>query len=189
MALDPITLYGLATDEFGARLARVGAAGWVAPTPCDQWTVRDLVRHVVEEDLWAVGLLGGLTLDEAGAKLPADPLAPDPATAYAAAVDAALAVARQDGAAERTVHLSFGDTPAGEYLMQLTADHVVHAWDLATALLGDDRLPAELTAAVLEWFGPQEGAYRAAGVIGPRPALPDHPDDLTRLLAAFGRTR
>jgi uncharacterized protein (TIGR03086 family) len=188
MTSDPIALYGLATDWFGVKVAQVSVADWAASTPCPQWTVRDLVRHVVEEDLWAAGLLSGFTLDEAGARLPADPLAGDPARAYAAAVDAALAVARQDGAAERTVHLSFGDTPAREYLMQLTADHVVHAWDLATTLDGSDPPPPLLVTAVLDWFGPHEDAYRAAGAIGPRPALAEDPDDLTRLLAAFGRT-
>jgi uncharacterized protein (TIGR03086 family) len=147
------------------------------------------VRHVVEEDLWASGLLAGLSLTDAGAQLPADPLAPDPAAATSAAVESALAVARQPGTVDRTVHLSFGDTSAAEYLMQLTADHVVHAWDLTTALHRDDPPPPALVTAVLTWFGRHEDAYRAAGAIGPRPALPDNPDDLTRLLAAFGRIR
>ena len=54
---------------------------------------------------------------------------------------------------ERTVHLSFGDHPGSEYAMQLAADHLVHAWDLARSLGVDDRLDAARCAAVNDWFG------------------------------------
>ena len=40
---------------------------------------------------------------------------------------------------------------------------------------------------MLEWFGPNEDAYRAAGAIGPRVPVPDDADAQTRLLAMFGR--
>ncbi len=186
---DPFTLYGLAADGFGALVARVRAADWTAPTPCAGWNVRDLVRHVVEENLWAARLFAGLTLDEAAAQLPADPLAPDPRSAWTESVDAALTVASDERTPHRTVHLSFGETPAIEYAMQLTADHVVHAWDLAVALSLPGAPPTQLVTAVLDWFGPHESAYRAAGAVGPRPDVPTDADDLTRLLAAFGRTR
>jgi hypothetical protein len=88
----------------------------------------------------------------------------------------------------RTVQLSVGDTPAGEYAMQLFADHLVHAWDLATALGRPDPTDPAHVRAALDWFGPHEAAYRAAGLVGPRPPLPAGADDLTTLLAACGRT-
>jgi uncharacterized protein (TIGR03086 family) len=70
---------------------------------------------------------------------------------------------------------------------QLTADHLVHGWDLARAVGGDERLDPELVDAVSEWFAGREETYRASGIIGPRPELPDDADAQTRLLAAFGR--
>lgn len=184
MDTDPISLYKDAADAFAHLTDDVTGPEWSAATACSGWTVRDLVVHVVEEDLWAQGLFAGLTLEQAGSLLPRDPLGESPAGAYRNAVAGALAVA----GTHDTVHLSIGETPVGEYAMQLFADHLVHAWDLATAL-GRDYVPdpAHVRAA-LDWFGPNEDAYRAAGLIGPRPELPAGADDLTTLLAAFGRT-
>ena len=85
------------------------------------------------------------------------------------------------------MHLSFGDVPGAEYARQLAADHLVHAWDLARALGVDDRLDPDAVQAVLGWFGDNEDAYRAAGVIGPRVELPDGADEQAQLLARFGR--
>jgi uncharacterized protein (TIGR03086 family) len=88
---------------------------------------------------------------------------------------------------DRTVHLSFGDFPGREYAMQLFADHLIHAWDLARAIGADERLDAELVAACTTWFAPVEEAYRSAGAIADRPPVPDGADAQTRLLAMFGR--
>ena len=56
----------------------------------------------------------------------------------------------------RTVHLSFGDHPGAEYAMQLAADHLVHAVDLARALGLDETVDAEAAAA-------DRGVVRADG--------------------------
>jgi len=183
---EPISLYRDAATAFAHLVDDVAGPDWSAPTGCPGWTVRDLVRHVVEEDLWAAGLFAGLTLEQAGARLPQDPLAERPAEACRSAVAGALAAAAAPGV--HMVHLSAGDTPAGEYAMQLFADHLVHTWDLATALARPYVPDAAHVRAVLDWFGAHEDAYRAAGLIGPRPSLPTGADDLTTLLAAFGRT-
>ena len=88
---------------------------------------------------------------------------------------------------ERTVHLSFGETPAAEYARQLAADHLVHAWDLARALGVDDTLDPEAVHAVPSGSSPPRTLWRAAGVIGPRVPVPDDADEQTRLLSMFGR--
>jgi uncharacterized protein (TIGR03086 family) len=184
---DPIALYRDAATAFAALVDDVTGPDWSTPTACAGWTVRDLVRHVVEEDLWAQGLFAGLTLDQAGSRLPEDALGGSPAEACRSAVAGALAAAGAHDV-HHAVHLSVGETPAGEYAMQLFADHLVHAWDLATALARPHVPDPARVRAVLDWFGPHEEAYRAAGLIGPRPPVPAGADELTTLLAAFGRT-
>jgi uncharacterized protein (TIGR03086 family) len=188
MDTDPTTLYRDAAAAFEQLVDDIAEPDWSAPTACPGWTVRDLVGHVVEEDLWAQGLFAGLTLEQAGARLSPDPLGKNPADAYRSAVAGALAAAGARDVQHHTVHLSAGETPAGEYAMQLFADHLVHAWDLAAALARPYVPDPAHVRAALDWFGPQEDAYRAAGLIGPRPPLPAGADDLTTLLAAFGRT-
>ena len=179
-------LYTRCDAAFGERLDAVDGR-WSAPTGLPGWDVRALVHHIVLEERWAPPLFAGMTVEEVGDMFDGDQLVPDPLIAARDASGAALEAVRGDGALERTVHLSFGDVPGAEYARQLAADHLLHAWDLARALGVDDTLDPDAVHAVLEWFGPTEDAYRAAGVIGPRVPVPDDADEQTRLLSAFGR--
>ena len=88
---------------------------------------------------------------------------------------------------DRTVHLSFGDFPGREYAMQLFADHLIHAWDLARAIGADEWLDPALVEGCTTWFAALEDAYRGAGAIAGRPPIPDGAGAQTRLLAMFGR--
>jgi uncharacterized protein (TIGR03086 family) len=176
-----------AVEEFDARVRQVGDDQWLAATPDEGWTVRDLVNHVTGEDLWAPLLLAGSTIDEVGGRFDGDVLGTGPKAAWAAASAAAVRAVADDGALGRTVHLSFGDFPGSEYALQLFADHLIHAWDLARALGADERLDAGLVASCASWFEAMEDAYRSAGAIGARPAVPGHADPQTLLLARFGR--
>jgi uncharacterized protein (TIGR03086 family) len=123
-----------------------------------------------------------------GARFDGDVLGADPAAAYEQAAAEAIAAVDTDGALDRMVHLSFGDVPGEEYAWQLFTDHLIDGWDLARATRADDRLEPNLVAARADWFTQREDAYRAAGLIGPRPALPPDADPQTVLLAACGRT-
>ena len=87
--------------------------------------------------------------------------------------------------AHGTVHLSYGEESMDEYVLQLCADHLVHAWDLAAATGGDTRLDPELVAEVAAWFTDREELYRSGGAVGPHPEA--GPDPQAQLLAGFGR--
>jgi uncharacterized protein (TIGR03086 family) len=176
-----------AVGEFGARVSEIRQGQWDAATPDTDWCVRDLVSHLVSEDLWAPPLFAGSTISEVGDRFDGDVLGPDALGAWQAASARALEAADAAGAMDRTVHLSFGDFPGREYAMQLFSDHLIHAWDLARAIGADERLDPELVDACTSWFAPIEGAYRSAGAIAARPAVPDGADAQTLLLAMFGR--
>ena len=176
-----------AVDGFGSRLASVGGR-WSNATPCDEWDVRALAGHVVAEwTLWTPSLLEGKTIEEVGDRFEGDVLGDDPVAAWDAAAGLAAA-AISDASLDSTVHLSFGDFPASEYLMLVFSDLLVHSWDLDQALGNDAPLDPELVAACASWFADVEELYRAAGAVGPRPDIPADADDQTQLLAAFGRS-
>jgi hypothetical protein len=86
------------------------------------------------------------------------------------------------------VHLSFGDHPGHEYAMQLAADHVVHAVDLARALGTADTVDDAAAAAVLAWFEGVEAMYREMGAIGPRVEVSPAAGPQAQLLGMTGRT-
>lgn len=183
-----VDLHRRAVAAFGDLVGAVEPDQWDLPTPCEGWTVRDLISHVTAENLWTPPLLGGRTIADVGDAFEGDVLGEDPLGAWTAAASAATSAAGDEGVAERTVHLSFGDAPAVEYLHQVFADHLIHGWDLAQALGADDRLDPGLVTACAAWFATVEDAYREGGAIGPRPAVAPDADAQDRLLARFGRS-
>jgi len=178
-------LHRRSVESWRSRLEAVGDSQWSVPTPCTKWDVRALVNHVVGEELWTVPLVDGVTLEEIGDRFDGDLLGDDPVAAGRAAAYAAAAAVDRRLPEGGTVHLSFGITPIEEYVQQLSADHLVHSWDLAVAVDQDPALDLELVHEVSEWFAGREAMYRAAGAVGP--AGPPGDDPQSALLAAFGR--
>lgn len=191
-----IAHFDTAQREFGRRVSEVAAADgagsagpWSAPTPCEEWDVRTLVNHIVNEMLWAPPLLAGRTIAEVGDRFDGDVLGADPRSAWEAAAAEALAAVRTPGSLDSTVHLSFGDNPGHEYVWQLTSDLTIHAWDLARGAGQDDTLPAPLVTAVLGRVEPAAEQLAASGVFGTPVEVPFGADDQTRLLGLVGRRR
>ena len=188
MPADQAALHRRAVEEFDARVRAVGDDQWELPTPCSDWNVRQLVNHLVYENRWTVPLMEGGTIAEVGDRYEGDLLGDDPRAAWADSSAEAVRAVQADGALQRTVDLSSGPTAATEYVSQLFADHLIHAWDLARAVGAEERLDPELVDACAAWFASMEATYRAIGAIGDRPETPPGADAQTVLLAAFGRT-
>ena len=183
--MEPAVLHRRSVESWRSRLDAVEESHWTLPTPCTEWDVRALVNHVVGEELWTVPLVDGATLEEVGDRFDGDVLGDDPrAVGSVAATEAAAAVDRRlpEGG---TVRVSFGVISIEEYVRQLSADHLVHSWDLAVATHQDPSLDPELVREVSEWFLEREEMYRDAGAVGP--AGPTSDDPQAALLAAFGR--
>ena len=184
--MDLNTLYHRTVESWADRVNAVAADQWDQPTPCARWTVRDLVNHVVGEDLWTVPLMQGQTIEQVGDRLEGDLLGEDPISSAIEAAKQAVSVVAERLPRGNKVHLSYGDEDPAEYVRQLAADHLVHGWDLAAATGGDTRLDPHLVAAVAAWFAEREEMYRASGAIGPRASTTGEPQ--ADLLAAFGRS-
>ncbi|HVL04512.1 MAG TPA: TIGR03086 family metal-binding protein [Acidimicrobiales bacterium] len=184
---DVVALFTRAVDQFGPRVAVIGDR-WHDPTPDTEWDVRSLVNHVIAEDLWAPPLLHGMTIAEVGDRFDGDQLGDDPEAAWAAAASASVAAVAEDGALDRTVHVSFGDISGREYVSQLTCDHLIHGWDLARAIGADERLDPELVDWAYDFLSPQVDGWRSAGVFGPQVDVPAGASRQDRLLALTGRS-
>jgi uncharacterized protein (TIGR03086 family) len=184
--MDLNTMYRRTLECWAIRVNAVRPDQWVDPTPCRDWSVRDLVNHVVGEDLWTVPLMRGETIAEVGSRFDGDVLGEDPITAALRAAAEAEAVVAQTLPSGGTVQLSYGEEQMAEYVHQLAADHLLHTWDLAAATGGDTHLDVGLVAEVARWFSDREDAYRSAGVIGPRAMLTGDPQ--ADLLARAGRS-
>ena len=184
--MDIVDVHRRTVEAWRAKVEAVTEDQWANPTPCTEWSVRDLVNHVVGEELWMVPLLKGSTIEEVGDRFDGDVLGEDPVATAVAAADDALATSDDKLPGNPKVHLSYGDEDATQYAWQLAADHLIHGWDLAKGAGQDTAMDPELVSAVAEWFAKMEDMYRESGAIGPRAALTGDPQ--TDLLAAFGRS-
>lgn len=174
--------------EFDRRMHQVRADQWGAPTPCTEWTVRDLVNHLVYEQLWAPLTVRGATVAQVGDRFEGDVLGTDPLKVWTEASAEARAAWLEPDVLTRDVEVSFGRIPAQAYGWQMTADLAIHAWDLAKGIGADERIDAELASTLHEVLAPQVPSWQGIGIVAPPVPVPDSADIQTRLLALFGRS-
>jgi len=158
-------------------VAQATVADLSLPTPCADWTLRDLLTHMVAQH---DGFAAASTGDDDLARWQLRPLGDDPVVAYRIAADHVLAAFAADGVLGRTFPLP--ESTIGSHFSARQAisfhfiDYVVHSWDVARtlglhlhfppALLdvalrvaesvpdGDARLkPGAPFAPVIEWTG------------------------------------
>ncbi|AZM56675.1 TIGR03086 family protein [Streptomyces sp. WAC 01529] len=180
--------HGEALALFTDRVHAIRADQWDAPTPCTDWSVRDLVNHLTSEQLWVPPLLrDGATVADVGDGFDGDMLGPDPVASWDTAATASRAAFREPGALERSVHLSFGDTPAIFYCAQMTTDLVVHAWDLSRAIGAEETLPRGLVDFSVREISPYAAELEKSGLFDPPVEPPPGADAQTKLLCLVGR--
>jgi len=169
MALDATTL-ARAQDVFDARLRRVETDQWALATPCPDWTVRDLVNHVVLGGTMSVQLLDGATVEEIVTLFGTDALGDDPLESRRRVVAEERDAFAASGALDRIVHHPAGDIPGATLLGFRTGDNLLHAWDLARATGGDETLPEDVVADVWTAMEPFGAGIASFGVFGDGPS-------------------
>ena len=159
------------------------------PTPCTEWTVRDLINHITGgATMFAVSAEQGSVPDEMlGQLMGGDNLGDDYKGSWAAASKRAIAVYEQPGIMDRMVKLPFAELPAGVALNIAIFDVTVHACDLARAT-GQEVDDDELLGTVLG-LGPHivSPEFRQGGFFSEEHTVPDDAPLADKLLAFAGR--
>lgn len=185
--MELLEAHGSALAGIDRLVGRIGPGDWGSTTPCPEWTVRDLLNHLVAEQLWVPVLLGGADVDEIGDRFDGDVLGDDPAGSWFAAARTAREAVERPGALDQEVLLSRGPTPASFYGWELTLDLAVHGWDLAQGIGGESPIQPDLAEALLGVFDDAEQDWRNWGTFdSATPTAPDA-DAPTRLVALLGR--
>ncbi|WP_216204915.1 TIGR03086 family metal-binding protein [Amycolatopsis aidingensis] len=185
--MELLDAHGEAMRGFDRVVHQVGTGQWHEPTPCTEWDVRDLVTHLVSEQLWAPHLLAGATLEEIGDRFDGDVLGADPVGAWERAAAAAREAWTAPGVLERTVHVSGGEAEASRYGWEMTVDLAVHGWDLATAIGVPHPIGDALAATLLERFRPLVDDIQGLGIFAPPVPVAADADAATELVALLGR--
>ena len=180
-------MYEMASRQFGEKVFAIKDDQWSDSTPCTAWDVRALVNHLVYETAWIPPLLGGRTIAQVGDALDGDLLGDDPKGEWRRRADQASAAVAEEGALDRTVQISRGEVPGGEYVFEVMADLVVHGWDLARAIGSDETIDPQLLEAVYPFYEPIVAILKQTGAFGPDVEPPLGADRQTLLLAMLGR--
>ena len=175
--------YRRLSEGFTARVEAVPAERWESPSPCEGWTARDVVGHMVGNTGFFFGLVGkeppaGPSVDE------------DPVAAWSLARDA-LQQALDDPQVAGLEYESKMMGGRGTFEQAVDRfgnfDVLVHTWDLARAAGLDERLDPDEVHRLLEAVVPMDAMLRSPGVCGPKVDPPEGADEQTRLLAFLGR--
>jgi uncharacterized protein (TIGR03086 family) len=178
--MNPVELYRSATARAVEVAQGITSEQLSWPTPCSDWTVQDILDHLV----FGTGYLA--------AALGAEPdEVPSGATAAQFEAGVALCLGRMADPANLAVRSS---SPLGFEWSGLEAtagtfmDVLVHTWDLAEATGQDTTLDPVLVEACTSMFLPDMPvAGRAAGIIGSAVEVGADAPPQDRLLGALGR--
>ncbi|CAM01144.1 TIGR03086 family metal-binding protein [Saccharopolyspora erythraea] len=173
--------YRALAAEFTRRVAAVPAGSWENPSPCEGWTARDVLRHVVEvhRDMpsWA-GL--SVTLHRH--------VDDDPVGAWSEARDAIQELLEDPDRAGKRYDGIFGPTTAEATVDRfLGFDLLVHGWDIARATGQDESLPEHEVTRVYADARALGDNLRRSGVCGPEVVVGEDASEQEKLLAFLGR--
>jgi len=168
-------------DAFAATVAAVPPDRWGAPSPCEEWDARAVVAHVVAGH----GIFEGMVDRELAPHPSADD---DPAAAFAAVRAQVQAELDDPELADVEFDGFFGRTSFAQAVDRfMSADLVVHRWDLARAAGSDVEIPADEIARILSESESWGDAMRSPGTFGPEVEPPAGADEQTRFLCFLGR--
>lgn len=142
---DIATLLAGARDEVGSIIGRVTADQWSLMSPCTEWTVRDVVNHLIGGNEVVAQAFSGPTTWVEG-----DLAGDDPLGTFTASCDRVIAAATAPQAMEQVLHLPYGDFPAPMAVGFRFIDIMNHGWDIARATGQSTAFAPELNRIALE---------------------------------------
>jgi len=187
--MDEHSLLALAAQPLAATVRAVRPDQVAAPTPCREWTVRDLVNHLL---FWGPSLVAAA--DRRTVDLPAaterdvDLTTGDWTGRLVAQLDATVEAWGRAAAWQGTTALG-GPPPLPAPMVggMVLGELVVHGWDLARATGQRPEWSARVLDLVYRELAGTAEQGRDMGVYGPPVPVPDGAPVLGRILGLTGR--
>lgn len=173
--------YRVVSEGFDSAVEQVGSANWECQSPCEGWSARDVVAHIVQGHRGVIAnVRGGESLPLAGDE--------DPAQAWEQATEAMRTITQDPEAMNLQIDGPTGTMPAGDIIDRfVTMDTLVHTWDLARAVGADVQLDEDSVRRSYEILKPMDEVIRHPGRFGPKLEPPPDADLQTEFLYFLGR--
>lgn len=183
---DVITPIRSALVTTGAIVRSVPSDGWRRPTPCSQWTVRDVTNHLVGGLCIFTDELNGVP---ARGEHESDWLGTYPVDAYESAAAADASAWGRPDALVGTITIGLGTLSAPLAAVIHLTEVLVHGVDIAVAIGREDLVDADACTALLTAMDQMGGVdpYRVPGVFGPAITSGRHEPSHRQLLGYLGR--
>ena len=180
-----------ADREFSTRLILVPSEAWNDQSACAEWSVGDLVDHVVGGNVFTIEILGGSDAESAmeAAVAGATSGVARRREAYGESAREMLERLADADALEQSYQHVGGRMSGAEVAALRTEDITLHAWDLARSIAADDELDPALVEFVWDRMSPRVDELAASGRFGTgsRRELGDGASLQARLLDITGR--
>ncbi|HEY7102753.1 MAG TPA: TIGR03086 family metal-binding protein [Mycobacteriales bacterium] len=154
---------------------------WTLPTPCSDWTVGELVDHLVGMNRVFAALLA----DEPPPRRVGG--GPGPAQAYRDSAAALLAAFSRPGALDRSYRGPLGTATGADRLQIRLYDLLAHGWDLAQATGQPAQLPEDAAEQALAFARVQIVDSARPGRFDPAQVVSPYAPAIERLVAFLGR--
>lgn len=189
---DLVTLDRRVNDAGLAVVGKLTPDDLDLPTPCAEWTLRDLLAHMTTQHHGFAAAARGNGADEQVWHV--GPLADDPVAGYAtsvADVDAAFDQAKDETEFLLPEMSASTPFPAAQAVSFHLVDGIAHGWDVARALGIEVEFDAEALEVGLQIAeSVPDGEFRLLPGAAFRPVVPAGatPGTLDRIVAALGRS-
>ena len=183
---DAKELYVRTAEWVRGLIEAIGPDQWRNATPCAEWDMRELVNHVVGENLWIEQFFTGKTMEEVGNALDGDILGDDPVGTFAASVERNIPLITQANL-DGSYRFSFGTQTGLDYITGIFADMLVHGWDIAKGAKQPITMDEELILAATPLFEEVVPSAGQGTAFGYKQKLAGDPSLLAKLLAVVGR--
>ena len=182
--MEPLAVFRRAKGSFRIVLENIGSDELESPTPCSEWTVRDVIMHVIVGDYRFSGIqVPPIPRDLRGL-----------IDAHSEAAGFAEAVFSAPGGLERDYSFASNVVSGQIAILKRSRDSFVHGWDLAKATGQPSDLDPEVAEYLLSFsrqeFNEPQGASRRGPGLRYAEERPCRPGSLKadQLAAFLGRT-
>ena len=177
--------YTKAVYAMDAVVQRAPSESWNNPSPCSEWTAREVLGHCIWHAKRIANAANGG--DPPAEQAEADVAGPDPTQSWAEARDGVLAALDQPGVLAQVSSGPFGEQSLDSALALSAADLTTHAWDIAKATDQPAIIPEDLAQSAYEGMKAAGDMLRRPGLLDAEVDVPNDADIVSKFVAMAGR--